>query len=73
MNIPAVSEKQIWTLNVLIPQGIAGPQTLSETSIALLNNNFKKKKKKKTFNHIGFGGGMVLMMNSSENNPTKFS
>ena len=36
MNIPAVSEKQILTVNSLIPQEIAGPQTLSETGVVLL-------------------------------------
>lgn len=37
MNIPTVSEKQIWTVNALIPQEIAGPQTLSETGVAPCN------------------------------------
>lgn len=37
MNIPAVSEKQIWTVNALIPQEIAGLQTLSKTGIELPN------------------------------------
>lgn len=60
MNIPTASEKQIWNVNALIPQEIAGPQTLSKTGIALFNA------KNKIFNHIGFGGYMVLRMNSSE-------
>lgn len=38
MNIPGVSEKQILTVNALIPQDIAGPQTLSETGVLLLNS-----------------------------------
>lgn len=40
MNIPAVSEKQILTMNALTPQEIVEPQTSDETGVVLLN--FKK-------------------------------